>query len=185
MQYGKPGPSDSARVVVDSEVTQLGIVRIRTGKPASRYHSRYADHDGAAVRSFPNHSFFAFAFTIAQMTLGVKPPPQILPAVFIDRSNGPALMPARSRLLVDRFLYPFRNGNRPDMAAFSSLLEAGNPRTVRSFRSSRIHFSIPEGFPHRSLGRPHRFPVANSRTRPSLSSRPPPPSPLRSSSPTT
>ncbi len=37
---------------------------------------------------------FAFAFTIAQMTLGVKPCPQILPALLIDRSNGPEVMPA-------------------------------------------------------------------------------------------
>src|ERR1700692_1744056 len=37
MQYGKPGPSDSAGVVADSEVIQLGIVRIRAGNSASGY----------------------------------------------------------------------------------------------------------------------------------------------------
>jgi len=37
---------------------------------------------------------FALAFTIAQITFGVEPWPQILPALLIDRSNGPALMAA-------------------------------------------------------------------------------------------
>jgi len=38
--------------------------------------------------------FFAFNFTIVQITLGVKPCPQILPALLMDRSNEPLLMPA-------------------------------------------------------------------------------------------
>src|ERR1039458_2939838 len=36
----------------------------------------------------------AFFFTIAQITLGVKPSPQILPALLIERSRGPVLIPA-------------------------------------------------------------------------------------------
>jgi hypothetical protein len=37
---------------------------------------------------------FAFAFTIAQITFGVKLSPEILPALLMDRSYGPAFMPA-------------------------------------------------------------------------------------------
>jgi len=55
----------------------------------------------------------------------------------MDRSNGPALMP-REGPAVDRFLYPFRNGNRPNMATFSSQVcdnpmpsEAGDLRIAR------------------------------------------------------
>src|ERR1700674_5574522 len=31
---------------------------------------------------------------VSSLSIGVKPCPQILPALLIDRSNGPALMPA-------------------------------------------------------------------------------------------
>jgi hypothetical protein len=57
-----------------------------------------------AVRSLPNHSFSAF--TIAQITLGVKPSPEILPALLMDRSNGPAFMPApKLQLSTDCFTH--------------------------------------------------------------------------------
>ncbi|MGA7928058.1 MAG: hypothetical protein WCA20_18970, partial [Candidatus Sulfotelmatobacter sp.] len=63
---------------------------------------------------------FAFAFTIAHMTLGVKPSPQILPALLIDRNNGPEVMPGTHRPAVNRLLHPLRNGDRSDVAPFSS-----------------------------------------------------------------
>src|SRR6202521_4124781 len=53
------------------------------------------------------------------------------------RAQGPA---------VDRFLYPFRNGNRPDMAMFSSQV-CGNPMTfpkLEILESQGCHFSPPE-----------------------------------------
>jgi hypothetical protein len=63
---------------------------------------------------------FAFAFTIAQITLGVKPSPEILPALLMDRSNGPEFIPALKLQLSTDSFHPCRNGNGPDMAAFSS-----------------------------------------------------------------
>ncbi len=47
---------------------------------------------------------------------------------------------------VDRFLYPFRNGNRPDMATFSSQVR-DNPMTfakLEILESQGCHFSPPE-----------------------------------------
>jgi hypothetical protein len=49
---------------------------------------------------------FAFAFTIAQITLGVKPSPEILPALLMDRGNGPAFIPApKFQLSTDCFTH--------------------------------------------------------------------------------
>jgi hypothetical protein len=49
---------------------------------------------------------FAFAFTIAQITLGVKPSPEILAALLMDRSNGPEFIPAlKLQLSTDSFTH--------------------------------------------------------------------------------
>jgi hypothetical protein len=37
---------------------------------------------------------FAFCFTTPQMTLGLKPVPQILPALLIERKSVPVVIPA-------------------------------------------------------------------------------------------
>src|SRR2546429_7995518 len=82
---------------------------------------------------------FRVTFTIAQITLGVKPCPQILPALLIDRGNGPAVMPApRVQLSTASFTH-CGTGIVPDVATFSSQVsddpmafpEAEDPLTAR------------------------------------------------------
>jgi hypothetical protein len=48
----------------------------------------------------------AFTFTIAQITLGVNPSPQILPVLLIERSRGPVLtLAARVQLSTAAFIH--------------------------------------------------------------------------------
>jgi hypothetical protein len=63
---------------------------------------------------------FALAFTIAQITLGVKPCPQNS-ACFVDRPQQRTCVDAGTNgPTVDCLVYPLRNGDRPDVATFSS-----------------------------------------------------------------
>jgi hypothetical protein len=78
----------------------------------------------AAWRIMPSHPsnplWFVGFLTIAQITLGVKPSPEILPALLMDRSNGPAFIPApKLQVSTDCFTHP-GTGMVRIMAAFSS-----------------------------------------------------------------
>jgi len=77
-----------------------------------------AGEPGMAIVAKPQ--LLAFAFTIAQITLGVKPSPEILPALLIGPRQWTRIYTGSKTPTVDRLLHPCRNGNGPYMAAFSS-----------------------------------------------------------------
>ena len=91
--------SQGAKVVIvssNADRVQKAVECIsgEASSPPAWWHSRAQVllKSCGATDGRPQH--FAFTFTIAQITFGVKPWPQILPALLIDRSNGPAVMPA-------------------------------------------------------------------------------------------